>query len=492
MVKHKSKILSSWVGISLFFIFAVSNSFGQSKQMTLDDAIKYSLEKNHDTKSALLEIRKAQAAVKEAFGYALPSFTVSANFSHFLQKPKTLFPDFEQMLTSAAFGILESEGVKDGDGNAITNPYAGKGIDNKLQSFAQSNNYEAKAQISQILFNSAVFTGIGASEIYARVSQEQLRSSVLNNVTSIKKAFYGVILSKEMLKILQESLINAEENLKNLQAMNNQGLVSDYQLMQVEVQVENIKPSIRQLENILDNAKNGIKVLIGADPKEDIDFIGELNLNDYNVPDQNELINRTYEANYDIKTLNLKKEVDQAYIDLNKSDYYPSIAAFGSYSYNGSSDDFKFNNYGQALVGLSLEVNLFNGFRTDRKVEQSQVDKLKTEEIIIQLKQALNMQVQTQILEMKRVKTTLEAQERNVKLAEKTYDIATKRFQEGTGTQLEIKNADMELRTAKTNKLQSVYDFISAKVELQKLIGDLEPEYLSYVNSKIDEIIKTK
>ncbi len=93
--------------ILLLPILISSSAFSQGKQMNLDDAIRFSLENNHEMKSAVLEIQKAQHAVKEAFGYALPNVGISANFSHFLEKPQMLFPDFESLLTNATFSILE-------------------------------------------------------------------------------------------------------------------------------------------------------------------------------------------------------------------------------------------------------------------------------------------------------------------------------------------------------------------------------------------------
>ena len=65
---------------------------------TIDEAIQSALKNNRDIIIAKLNVEKADAAVSEAFGYALPSVNLSANFSHFLEKPKTAFPDFEALL----------------------------------------------------------------------------------------------------------------------------------------------------------------------------------------------------------------------------------------------------------------------------------------------------------------------------------------------------------------------------------------------------------
>ena len=73
-----------------------------------------------------------------------------------------------------------------------------------------------------------------------------------------------------------------------------------------------------------------------------------------------------------------------------------------------------------------------------------------------------------------------------VMLAQKAYDISRTRYKEGTGTQLEIKNADVELRTAKTNKLQAINEYIIAKSELDNLLGRLDSKYLAHVQQQIE------
>lgn len=483
MTREKLKLRLKLALISAVSLLSLNGAMAQTKVMTLDDAIKYSLEKNFDTKSSLLTVQKANAAVKEAFGYALPTVDLSASFSRFINKPQVPFMDFEALLNNYTYGVLFKENVMPED-NSKMMP-----MGNKLMSMAQSNNYETKAQITQILFSPAVFKGIGATESYLQLAKDQLKGKSIESVTNIRKAFYGVILSKELLKILQESLINAQENLKNLQAMKAQGLAAEFDVMQVEVQVENIKPQIKQLENSLKNAENGVKVLIGMEMGEQVEFIGELNSKIEEISDERSVVEFAMANNYDLRTLNKKIEVDQAYIDINKSEYWPQVAAFGSLKFAGSSDDWSFMNYSESMVGVSLQMNLFNGYRTDRKVEQSQVEQLITKEQIIQLKSYIESQIRNQVLEVQRVRTSLEAQEKNVKLAEKAYSISTSRFEQGTGTQLEIKNSDMELRSAKTNLLQSVFQYMTAMAELDKLTGTMSSEYIKVLDKKIDDVV---
>ncbi|MDT3741245.1 MAG: TolC family protein [Candidatus Kapabacteria bacterium] len=488
MSNIKSVSLKLLAALALLMILFQTDSISQVRKLTLDEAIKTALENNSDTRIAVMEVNKARAAVREAYGYALPSVGVSANFSHFLEKPMMAFPDFGALLVNSANQYLYDNKFTfqktDGSIAPMTFEEYEKNkvpMETVLQSFALSNNYEAKVEVQQILFNSAVFTGIGASAKYLQTSEEMLHSKVSKTVLQVKKAFYGIVLAKEAVSIAKLSLENFENHLSNVRALYNGGLAAEYNVLQAEVQVENFKPVVLDTENGLKNATEGLKMLLKIDKDTEIDVDGNLIYQEISVANANELIAEANKKNKDIKTLESKIEVDEAFVDLDRSDWWPSVAAFGNYSINGSSDDFNFMNYRQSMVGVAITMNLFNGNRTTNKVQQSSIERMKTEEQLSQLKNLITLQIKTKLNELDRVRQNLIAADRNIELAEKTAKIANVGFSNGTRTQLEILTAETQLRQAKTNRMQSVYAYIVTLSEIDELVGNINPEYIKMV-----------
>lgn len=464
------KMLIKLIIIATSFFF-LSNQL-QSRQLTLDSAIAIAISNNNDIKIAQLELDRANAAVKEAYGYAMPTLDFSTQFTHFIEKPKMPFPDFNALLNNATYGVLFKEKLIPQD-NSKMMP-----IETKLQSFALANSYTSTLQLQQVLFSSTVFKGISSAGVYQKLAREALISKINTTISNVKKAFYGVLLSQEVLKITKESLKNAEDNLASVQALYKQGMVAEFDAMRAEVQVENLRPLVLQMESNLETVMNNLKVVLGLPQEEQIQLIGEIQFNKINYANENELLKQVRENNPDLKTLKVKRDFDEALIDLDVSTYYPTLAGFGSYSFSGSSDKFNFQNYRQAVVGLSLSLNLFNGWRTTQKVEQGKINVMKTEESIAQLENLLSAQVKSKLLELKKIESNIQAQERNVELAQKTFDIAQLRYKNGTGNQLEVENAEISLRQAKTNRLQSVYQYNTIIFELDALIGKVDQKYL--------------
>ncbi len=477
--RFSAKHLNPIKTIILFFIFQLSLS-AQTKTLTINEAINTALKNNRDITVSVMNVKKAEAAVDEAYGYALPSLDLSGSFSHFLKKPLMSFPDFGSLLQNATYSILFDENVIPRDENKF------KPVANVLQSFSQSNNYSTSLTLTQTLFSSAVFKGIGASQIYYDLAKADLNSTVSKTVLSVQKTFYGVLLSKEVLDITRSSFENAQANLKDVQALFKEGMVSEFDMLQAEVQVENIRPVVLQMENNLKTAKDGLKIILGVNQNEEIDVTGEFVYTPLAIDNEEELIDEALVSNFELKTLDLKKRVDQAFIELDVSEYWPTVAAFGQYSYAGSSDNWDFSNYSSATIGLSLSINLWRGNRTKNAVEQSTITYEQTEQQLFQLKQYTAMSVKSKIQELNRVQSLIEAQNNNVDVAQRAYEIAKVRYKEGAGSQIELQNTDLALKQARLNRIQSMYSYLVTKYELEQILGKTDPEYLS----NFDHLIK--
>lgn len=480
-MKHKYSAARLLLPIVLFLIFSSSElSIAQIKSYTIDEAIKTALSNNRDITISVMNVKKAGAAVDQAFGYALPSVDVNGNFSRFLEKPKMPFPDFEAMLTNATYSILFDEQVIPRDDSKF------RSMATKLQSFSQTNNFSTDVTITQTLFSSTVFKGIGASQIYYDLAKADLQSTVSKTVLSVQQTFYGVLLLKETLDITKASFENAKANLDDVKALYKQGMVSEYDMLVAEVTVENIRPMVLNMESQLKNAKNGLKFIIGLDQQDEIDVTGNYIYDIYDISNEEGLIEEALKSNFDLKTLELKKQVDEAFIELDVSNYWPNIAAFGQYAYNGSSDDWKFNTYSSATIGIGLSINLWQGNRTKNAVQQSTITFQQTEEQLKQLKDYTLLNVKAKIQDLQTVQSIIDVQNKNVEVAERSYQIAKVRYKEGVGSQIELQNTDLALKQARLNRINSLHLYLITKFQLEQILGRTNPEYFTQFNELED------
>jgi len=206
-MKHKRSSISFNIVNIFIILFAFQFSLSaQSKVYTLDEAINTAISNNRDITISVMNVKKSGAAVDEAFGYALPSLNLSGNFSHFLQKPKMSFPDFGALLQNATYSILFDENVIPRDESKF------KPMQNVLQSFAQTNNFSTDITLTQTLFSSAVFKGIGASKIYYNLAKADLNSTVSKMLKCFTHHFYPKISALWPTKRLTQKRIIRKTN----------------------------------------------------------------------------------------------------------------------------------------------------------------------------------------------------------------------------------------------------------------------------------------
>jgi outer membrane protein TolC len=67
----------------------------------------------------------------------------------------------------------------------------------------------------------------------------------------------------------------------------------------------------------------------------------------------------------------------------------------------------------------------------------------------------------------------LEIQKRNLDLAQKVYQLTEVKYKEGIGTNIEVVNADIELKNAQNNYINALMESYLARVDLQKALGTL-------------------
>ena len=431
----------------LMLIIGITGQEALSQQtVSLDDAIQMAVENNRELKIAKLEMDKADYQVREAFGLALPNLNASADYIRSLERPVFFLPDFQNPGSDAVVPIQ----------------------------IGSRHSLRMGFEATQTIFNAAVFTGIGTAKIYQKASREQYTTAYQNTVAEARRAFYRVLFVKDVVEMMRASLKNAEDNLDNVELLNKQGIVSDYDLIRADVQVENIRPTVTQAERNVVLAENALKIVMGLDPGEAINVSGEMEY----VPITKETVDLAeqmlIENNSSLKALDYRMQVNDELVSIEKSSYIPTVTAFGNYQWQNENDDLgklTDNLIASSQVGINVSVNIFNGFQTTAKVDQAEVELRKSEEQLKYTTDAMVTQVQSIRYRLEEAEKRVKAQGRTVEQAEKGYKIATTRYKTGSGTQLEVKDADLALMQARVNRAQAIYDYNIAKIDLEEILN---------------------
>ncbi|OGU67100.1 MAG: hypothetical protein A3C56_01585 [Ignavibacteria bacterium RIFCSPHIGHO2_02_FULL_56_12] len=438
----------------VFFLFIFAPAiFAQQpsvRRLTIEEAVRVAMQKNSDLQSAHFEVDRADARVQEAWGYAMPSVSLSGRYTRTLKQP--------------VFFIQ----VSDSTGTS------------RLQQLRIGSNhaFDAGLTASQILFNGTVFVGVGAASIYSEAARDMFRSKELETVTSVKKSFYQALLAAEARDLMRSSLKNAEDNLRNVKLLRGQGILSEYDELRAIVAVDNLRPSVIQAETNATLAVDGLKTVVGLDASEPIEIIGSMEY----IPVDDSLLTAAptivLDRNPGFAAAQKQVDVNEAFVMAERSNYLPTIAAFGTYQYQSARNTFNVSTndfIASSQVGLQLSLSLFQGLQTNARVQQAQVDVRKSQEQLTSIERKLKTGITAVVGSLTAARSRIQAQERTVEQAERGFKIVTTRFLSGAATQLEVNDAELALTQAKVNRIQAKYDYLIAAAELDQLLGKLPP-----------------
>lgn len=436
--------LGFFVGALLVVVFNLSAGM---RPLTLDEAIEIALKQNKNILVAKLNVKKAQAQVVEAYGTAMPSLNVSAGFNHNIQLPVFFFP-------------------------------AGPNGEVAPIRIGQTNVYSMTAQVQQILFNGAVFTAIQSSKIYTDAANSQLDAAVAEVVTETKKKYYQAVAASAYYGVAVSTLENIKKTRETITALFNEGLVAEFDKIRADVAVANVEPIVIDAESGRFAAQAALQTYLSLDLQDTL-VVSADNLPELaEVPNADASLKMAMSNNFDLQALDLQIQLAKKMIDIQSSDYYPTLAAFGQWQQQGQSDSFNsFRSATSSLVGLNFSMNLFNGLRTQSKVEQSQIDVSSAMERKSQITDLIKLQTRTVINQLAAARARINAQSSTVGQAQRGFEISQIRYREGTGSLLEISDAETALSRAQVNEISARLDYYTTRADYERVTGQIDERY---------------
>jgi outer membrane protein TolC len=438
-------------------------------EFSVQQAVDYAKQNAIQVKNALLDIKIQQQVNREITSAAYPQFSGAVSVNHFPNVAVQSFPNF---IAQGTYGVLENEGVKDGNGNAIISPNDFGLIQAQ---FGTKYNASAGFELSQLLFDGQVFVGLQARKTSIDFYRKQVEVSEEMIKVNVQKIYYQLVVGRQQLTSIDANIERFEKLLSDTKEIYKNGFAERLDIDKVNVQLNNLKTEKVKLQNRLEAGNAGLKFLLNMPQKDKLVLIDSLTDDDI----KNNILDQAY--NYsdrkEIQLLEISQRLNKFNIKRHRLSYLPTVAAYGNYSKNAQRNEFNFFNNGawftSSLIGLKISIPIFDGFAKDARVKQAKLAFEKTANNIEQLKASIDREAEQAKLLMTSSIITMDNQRQNVQLAESVYNTTKKKFEQGLGSNQEIYNAQAELKVAQTNYYSSLYDAIIARIDYLTATGKL-------------------
>lgn len=433
------------------FLFGITKAQDVT-QFDLQQCIAYALENHENIKNAQLDIKMAEADIKQIRGTGLPQISAGGEFNYFFKIPKTV-------VDVSAFNPLAPEGT--------------------LEAIPFGVDFSTKGSISasQLLFSGSYIVGLQAAKAYKDLMISSLDKSKTDVVEAVTKAYYNVMIANESIKIVQANVSLLDTLYHQTQEMFKAGFVEELQAQQALVKLNNLKIEQENAVQLKELAYQLLKFQMGMDANQPFD-IAE-NIEAYNVPIVEENENIIVENRQDYQLLNHQKKLLQLNIKNNKSVFLPTLAGFANYGKTNGVNTFgdvfdKTWWFPSGVVGLNLSIPIFSGLQNQYKIKQSTYDLQKTQNQLSLLERSIKLQVGQSKISLTNAIATLSEKKKNMELSEKVYLSTLEKYKTGMNSMFEVTSSYTDFRTSQIAYLEGIYNVVVAKLELDKAKGELK------------------
>jgi len=343
-----------------------------------------------------------------------------------------------------------------------------------------NNNWNSDIQVVQGIYEGGkLIAAIQAASATKKQSIAQYQTQVADTLLAVRLAYYDVLLAAQQITVNEASVKLLQKELDDQQRRFDAGTVPHFNVLRAEVALANAKPNLFHATSQYRVSKNVLANLLGYNlPREVLENI-PLNLTDtFDITSWNmilpDAIQQALERRTELADLREQVVLQNLNIVNAKSGYKPTVQAFAGYTWNNSQftdpNDLSYTIHGWN-VGGQLTWALFDGGLTIGKVQQAKALYKKSQTELEDRSRQIELDVRTAYSDFLEAKEVLDSQTKVQEQAEEALREANARFDAGTGTQLDVLDAETSLTQARTTQVQALHDYATARARLERAIG---------------------
>ena len=463
-----------------------TSSSGKVPTFTLDQAILMSLQRNPTLLNAEQEIKRTKGVIIQVRAQVLPQINLNATYEWTdpnLVNARTISTTAgtttgpTPAVTGASGSLVESPRSQVGDARtsaAAAAPTATPGARNTELS---DISYSISVIGTQLIFNGTSYNQIRGTFFQRDSAYFSFRNILDQLLATVKTQFYQVVVNRELIKVQEQSVHLLESQLKDQQNRFEAGTVPRFNVLQAEVALYNQIPQLITAQNNYRISKITLAKTLGLDfqpgrgENPPLEVVGEMPYNPRTISlvDAIELgkARRPFLKQARANVLNQLQQVRAA-----AGQYLPTITTTGGGEWVSSPVNSSWHDISKgwiAMVQGSMPI-WDSGAIAGQVIQQRALlseAKITYDDDVRQVE----LEVQTAYSNLQQNRELIVSQEKNVEQAEEALRLAKARLDAGAGVQLDVLNAQVQLLTAQSTRLQALFGYNSSLAEFDRATG---------------------
>lgn len=436
--------------LALFFYCFPFLAMGQSSPI-LDGYIQQAFDNNHTLKEKQFQVDKSILALDEAKRLFYPDVAFGATYSLAAGGRSISFPIGD--LLNGVYSTL----------NQLTKSQNFPQLENVTTRFLPNNFYDARVRTRQPIINAEIKYNRQIKAAQISVQEADLQVYRRELVKDLKSAYFRYLQATEAIKVYNNALdLLAESKRVNESLIRNDKAIPSV-IIRNTSEVAGVQAQLTDARNQQRNAAAYFNFLVGRGLDEPVAIDPAF---DQLLIKQDSMGNAKMHRE-EIDQLNKAHELNQIVVKLKESWRSPKLAA----QLDLGSQAFNFGWGGYALLGLSLDIPLYNANRSKLQTQQAVVDGMALKEQTKQVEAQIELQIkmaQNNLQSDREVWQSYQAQDEG---ARQFYRDMFKRYREGISTYIELLDARNQLTTVAIKRSIAYFNVLIRQVELERALG---------------------
>lgn len=431
--------------IILLSLIMISALYPQAQKLTLQESIELGLKNSKDLRISQSKLKSSDEKVSEVNSMFLPQLKLMANYTRLSDN----VPPFEVTTPFSPMPIKISDPVLD--------------------------NYNVRLSLQQPLFTGFKLLSSKKAAGYNFNAAESDYSKEMNEAAlNIHNAFWNYYRAEEVRNLLEKSLVQIENHLKDTKNFLENGLVTQNDYLKLQVQYSNTKLQLIEAENNLEVARAVFNKALGL-PLElkTIISVDELKAQsaEHNLED---LVKEAKQNRDEIESLAFRLKAAEANINAARSGWFPSIYLTGNYYYSNPNARFQplADQWNDAWdVGVTLSWDIWDWGLTSSRTTQAEELSVQTQASLEKLNDNIEVEVYQSYLNLIKSQEKVDVSKLSLEQSSENYRITSEKYNEQLATSTDLIDAEVSELQAATNLTTSLIEYNLAKVKLEKAVG---------------------
>jgi len=319
-----------------------------------------------------------------------------------------------------------------------------------------------------------IFTG-GQMQAAAKAAQWGLKASSSQEdavkdqvITEVTEAYYRARQAVELVAVAEKSVEHLEAGQKDAVKLFDAGTVIKADVLRAEVALASAREQLIKARNMQAQAMAYLKTTIGLSQDESIDIMPP-GTDDQSI--DTDLVNDRKRPEVEAAEYSVKSAESQLRAAYGAAQ--PSLYTMLDYENQPVGAQFPrlSNTYG---IGVVARLTLFDGGQTRAAVNEAKASLAKARAELKSVNHAIELQRESAKLDLSSAKSRVEALTAQVGSAEESFRVIEIGYREGVNVLTDVLSAESMLTSARTSRLQAMYDLRVAEVIMLRAKGALD------------------